>query len=214
MSNNPIIGIIDTGTSNIKSVIYACQVSNMNIEIIDSKFNVNNYDGLIVPGIGSFNVVMNNLISKNLDKNILDYLNKSKPAFFICVGMQILFSTSEEFGESKGLNYFKGKVKKIPEANDIKKRRIPLIGWNSINIVKKTNIYNDIDSKSNFYFTHSYYVDPDNKELISSFSNYENFKYCSSISKDNVFATQFHPEKSAETGLKMYNNFRNVCLSN
>ena len=73
---------------------------------------------------------------------------------------------------------------------------------------------NYLDSKSNFYFTHSYYVDPDNKELISSFSNYENFKYCSSISKDNVFATQFHPEKSAETGLKMYNNFRNVCLSN
>ena len=213
MSKTPVVGIIDTGTSNIKSVIYACQSSNMDIKIIDSKFNIDNYQGLIVPGIGSFNVVMNNLKSKKLDINILEYLNKSKPAFFICVGMQILFSTSEEFGESNGLNVFNGKVKKIPEGKENNNRRVPLIGWNSINILNKTNIFNDIEDKSNFYFTHSYYADPENKNIISSTANYDGFRYCSSITKDNIFATQFHPEKSSITGLKMYNNFRNFCLS-
>ena len=211
MINSPTIGIIDTGTSNIKSVIYACKINDMNIKIIDCKFNGDNFDGLIVPGIGSFNVVMNNLKSTNLDNYILEYLHKSKPAFFICVGMQILFTTSEEFGNSVGLNFFNGNVKKIPEGNKNNKRKVPIIGWNSINVVKNNKFFEDINYESNFYFTHSYYVDPENKDLITTTSNYFGFEYCSSICKDNIFATQFHPEKSSKTGLKMYKNFRNVC---
>jgi len=125
--------------------------------------------------------------------------------------MQILFTTSEEFGNSVGLNFFNGNVKKIPEGNKNNKRKVPIIGWNSINVVKNNKFFEDINYESNFYFTHSYYVDPENKDLITTTSNYFGFEYCSSICKDNIFATQFHPEKSSKTGLKMYKNFRNVC---
>ena len=212
MSNSPVVGIIDTGTSNIKSVIYACQTSNMDIKIIDSKFNIDNYQGLIVPGIGSFNVVMNNLKSKKLDINILEYLNKSKPAFFICVGMQILFSKSFEFGEHKGLEVFKGKVKKIisSEKKNSQKRNIPMIGWNKL--IKKNNskIFTNLSSDEFFYFTHSFYADPEEKKIISTTTNYSGFEYCSSISNKNIFATQFHPEKSGESGIKIYKNFLNL----
>jgi len=204
------IGIIDTGTSNIRSVFYALQENNVDVvQISNFKEYNKNIDALVVPGIGSFSFVMEKLQKENLDKIILEELFKNKPSMFICVGMQILFSSSNEFGVNKGLNFFKGEVKKISEKNSSGKkiRKIPIIGWNKI---KKENNCKVLDvSKFDgfYYFTHSYFVDPIDKSIISSTANYEDFRYCSSVSKDNVFASQFHPEKSGKDGLKIYKNF-------
>ena len=204
------IGIIDTGTSNIKSVFYALQENNVDVvQISNFKEYNKNIDALIVPGIGSFSFVMEKLQKENLDKIILEVLVKNKPSMFICVGMQILFSSSNEFGFNKGLNFFEGEVKKISEEDSSGKkvRKIPIIGWNKI---KKENNCKVLDIKNLnefYYFTHSYFADPVDKSIISSTANYEDFRYCSSISKGNVFAFQFHPEKSGKNGLKIYKNF-------
>ncbi len=212
MKNNPLIGIIDTNTSNIKSVYYALSLHNENIKFISSNKDFKEIDAMIVPGIGNFSYVMKKLKENNLDEYILNNLAKNIPSLFICVGMQILFSKSFEFGEHKGLNILKGEVKKIISSNknDSIKRKIPMIGWNKL--IKKNNseILNDLSPDDFFYFTHSFYVKPEDKKIISSMSSYLDFEYCSSLSKKNIFATQFHPEKSGGPGLKIYKNFVNL----
>tara|TARA_B100000242_G_scaffold279560_1_gene238144 strand:- start:240 stop:878 length:639 start_codon:yes stop_codon:yes gene_type:complete len=208
----PLIGLVDTGTSNIKSVNYAlkeCGADVLQISNIDQNCNV---DGIVVPGIGNFKFVMDKLKKEKLDKLILEKTNLNLPSLFICVGMQILFSESSEFGVSKGLGVFKGKVKKI--ANEIKgskqKRNVPFIGWNKVIKMKNCKIFEKIPTNNFFYFTHSYYADPTDQSIISTKVNYFDLNYCSSVSKNNIFATQFHPEKSAKNGLKIYENFLNL----
>mgnify|MGYP003706905315 FL=1 len=164
---------------------------------------------MIVPGIGNFSFVMEKLKQNSLDKLILEKVDKNIPSLFICVGMQILFTKSFEFGEHEGLNIFNGTVKKIPEKDEKKRkiRRVPNIGWNKIDIVKDDTIFKNIEQNSFFYFTHSYYVVPSENNIISSTSDYLDFKYCSSVSEKNIYATQFHPEKSGKVGLEIYKNF-------
>lgn len=203
------IGVVDTGTSNIKSVVYALGQYVSNIIIISKYENVNRFDGIVVPGVGSFNHVMNNLHKTKLDDFIKDFIETSKPMFFICVGLQILFEKSDEFIESKGLHLLDGTVKKIPCDN--KKRSVPMIGWNNINLKKNSKYFKNIPSSTQFYFIHSYYVDLKNKSFLHSEANYKSFTYCSSIEFNNIFATQFHPEKSGIEGLKIYSNFIDVC---
>ena len=212
MKNSPTIGLIDTNTSNIKSVYYAlkefsCEV----VEIKDASNVKNNIDAIVVPGIGNFSHVMNEVKKKKLDKFIFKKIDEKMPSLFICVGMQILFSQSYEFGKHKGLNIFDGEVKKIETTiNSKKNRKVPFIGWNKIIKKKKCDFLNNIDNEDFFYFTHSYYVKPKDDKIISSKTNYLNFNYCSSISENNIFACQFHPEKSGSSGLKLYRNFINL----
>ena len=154
---------------------------------------------------------MEKLQKEKLDIFILEQIEKKIPSLFICVGMQILFSESCEFGKHKGLNILKGKVKKISKKiDDSKERKVPFIGWNKL--IKKNNckVLRDIQDEDFFYFTHSFYVEPEDEKIISTKTNYFDFIYCSSISKDNIFATQFHPEKSGQSGLKIYKNFKNL----
>ena len=204
MKRKPLIGLIDTGTSNIKSVNYALSKYNVDVKYIKENTKMH-MDAMVVPGIGSFDYVMKKLKKEKLDKLIIEKVQKI-PSLFICVGMQILFTESSEFGKHSGLNLFNGKVKKIDE----KKRKVPFIGWNKVNIKKNCKIFQNIKKDEFFYFTHSYYVIPDDKKIISSEANYLDFNYCSSISKNNIFATQFHPEKSGKEGLKIYKNFINL----
>lgn len=209
MKKLPTVGIIDTKTSNIKSVYYATSLQNVEVKYITSLEDTQNIDAMIVPGIGNFSFVMNQLKKNNLDKYICEKIYKDIPSLFICVGMQILFTKSYEFGEHDGLNIFEGEVKKI-DMNDKdgnKIRNIPMIGWNNLDLKNNCQIFNNIKNESFFYFTHSYYCEPENKGIITSTSNYLDFNYCSSVSKKNIFATQFHPEKSGEVGLRVYKNF-------
>ena len=209
----PIVGLIDTGTSNIKSVFYALKECGANVEhITNYELSNKNLDALVIPGIGSFKFVMEKLRKEKLDKLILESIDAKKPALFICVGMQILFSESYEFGVNTGLDVFNGKVVKLDEniSNSESKRKIPFIGWNKI--IKKNNcsILKNISTDDFFYFTHSYCAKPSDKTIISSEVDYFDFKYCSSISYGNIFATQFHPEKSSKKGIQLYKNFLEI----
>ena len=210
-TNSPTVGIVDTNSSNIRSVIYACKKYFPNIKILKS-YNDNQFlDGLIVPGVGSFQYVLDQLNKKKLDKLIIEFLEKDKPSLFICVGMQILFSRSYEFGLHNGLNIFNGDVKKIPRLFNNRERNVPFIGWNTIEQKKENQLFKGITKKEFFYFTHSFYVSPEKKDIIHSISDHEGFTYCSSIQYKNLVAVQFHPEKSSEQGLKVYENFKIKC---
>ncbi len=211
MKKKPIIGIVDTGTSNIRSVFYALKESGAEIKQIQNSQEYSHIDGLVVPGIGSFGYVMERLKMNKLDKIILDTLDKKKPSFFICVGMQILFTESDELGKNYGLKIFEGRVSKFKnEKIEDQLIKAPFIGWNKLSKKNNCQILKDIKIDNFFYFTHSYFVTPTNKNIISSTTNYLNFEYCSSISQDKIFATQFHPEKSGEEGVQIYKNFVNL----
>lgn len=204
------IALIDTETSNLQSVAYACKKNFINTIVIKdySNISLNKINGLIFPGVGSFAYVMKKLKERKLDRFIIDFLNTGKPSLFICLGMQLLFSYSEEMGRTKGLGIFPGSVRKIPAGAN---RHVPFTGWNLINQKKKSKIFFGIKKKEFFYFTHGYYVLPEKKNIINTLSENSKFSYCSSISSNNIYATQFHPEKSSVNGLKIYENFKNIC---
>ncbi len=202
------VGLVDTGTSNIKSVFYALKLFDTEIININSDTN-KKIDFMVVPGIGSFKTVMKKLKEKKLDNFIKRNIDSKVPSLFICVGMQILFSKSFEFGETNGLDIFKGSVVKIPNNLNEKKLNVPFIGWNKLNYKKKCKVFQDSNKNNFFYFTHSYHVKPEDEKVISTSTNYLGFEYCSTVSHDKIFAAQFHPEKSGEAGLKIYKNFLN-----
>lgn len=209
MKAKPKIAIIDTGTSNLRSVKYALEEFNVNVYQVSSFRDFSkNTDAVITPGIGSFPTVMKKIKENNLDKIILDQMSKNIPEMFICVGMQILFSKSYELGITNGLNIFNGEVKKIFTKP---KKSIPVIGWNKIKNKNNCPILKD-NFDNRFYFTHSFFVDisKNEKSIISSTASYGNLEYCASVSYKNTFAFQFHPEKSGKAGLKIYKNFLNL----
>lgn len=213
MSDRIKIGIVDTKTSNIQSVINACKNNNLQIDVIDKEVNINTLNGLIVPGVGSFNAVMNNLREKNIDKTIFKFIDSGKPLLFICIGMQILFENSEENEGTKGLSIIKGKVKKIPNNFNQNNIKVPVIGWNKLNLKMESRlIKNTDDFNSHYYFIHSYYADVVEKNCILSTTSINDFEYCSAINFKNIYATQFHPEKSGKKGLEIYSNFKKICL--
>jgi imidazole glycerol-phosphate synthase subunit HisH len=208
--NRKKIGIIDTSVSNIQSVIYALKKFDVDIIILDS-FTSKNFgiDGIVVPGIGSFPEVQKKIENYQLDKFIINNIFKI-PSLFICIGMQLLFEKSEEFESVKGLGVLKGDVKKIPNNYSQIIRSVPHNGWNTVCYNNKSKIYYDIKDRSNFYFTHSYYIDPSDKNIVSGITNYKQFSFCSSIEYKNIYACQFHPEKSSKDGLKIYQNWINL----
>lgn len=210
MSDNKLIGIIDTGTSNIMSVLHACNLYSIKFKIIKEYHNTDGIDGLIIPGVGSYRAVMENLKRKKLDHFIYECIDLKKPSLFICIGLQILFESSDEFGKNRGLSIFNGKIRKIPNSNKGKMRNVPMIGWNKLNINFKSDLLQDIDEDSYFFFTHSFYADVKDRSIIQSEVNYNGFTYCSSIESKNIFATQFHPEKSGLEGVKIYKNFYKI----
>ena len=188
MSDKIEIGIVDTKTSNIQSVIYACKKQNFNIDIIEEETDFNNLKGLVIPGVGSFKTVMENLKKNNIDNLIYKFIDSGKPLLFICVGLQILFESSEEHGDTKGLSILKGHVKKIPFKHNNKFRSVPIIGWNRINLEKKTKLITEEDCLSNkYYFIHSYFADVSDNDYIITSSVHNDFTYCSAINYENIY---------------------------
>jgi len=197
-----MIAIVDYGAGNIQSVKNALDFLKVKSLITDEKDCILAADKLIFPGVGSFGDVMKALE----DRTLLEILKKSikeKPYLGICLGLQILFEQSEESPKVKGLGIFKGNVKRF------RTLKVPQIGWNSITIKKDNPILNKIKNDSYFYFVHSYYVEPKDKSLILTETDYGG-KFASSIAKDNIFGTQFHPERSGDVGLQLLKNFVNL----
>ena len=191
MSNK--IVIIDYGAGNVKSLGNMLEFLGYAYEITDDREKILNAKKIIFPGQGHFEQAMNKLNDKNLPCTIKEAINNGADFLGICLGLQVLFEKSEEAPNVEGLGIFKGEVKKFQTG------KIPQIGWNEIKTTK-ANTYLDDDY---FYFVNSYYVVPEDKNIISSITNYH-IDFCSSIQKDNVCAVQFHPEKSSEAGIKFF----------
>ena len=201
------IGIINLGINNLFSIREACKSLGYKTSLINLNQKKYNFDILILPGIGSFKKAMQIVTKNNIKDKIFNHIsNKDKLLIGICLGMQMFFSDSDEFGYSKGLNLIKGSVKKF----NSKKLITPHTGWNSIKILKKNNLIKNKVHQNKFYFTHSFYCKPENKQFILGETNYSNFKFCSIVRKDNILGMQFHPEKSGLEGLKILNNLKKI----
>ena len=203
------ITIVDYSSGNISSVI------NSFSEVCKSKYKINvssdlkiisNSDKIVLPGQGSFKSCVDSLnkiegLNETLNRFVFD---QKKLLLGICVGMQMFADVGYEENETKGLGWISGKVSKIDNQNQ--KFKLPHIGWNEITITKDSSIFKNIDNKSHMYFVHSYEFIPEDKSVISSTTDYSTNIVCS-VEKDNIFGTQFHPEKSDKLGLKLIENF-------
>lgn len=198
-----MIAIIDYGAGNIQSVYKALKYLDIDCAITSDKKEILNADGAILPGQGEFSDCMNSITESGIKDTVMEFINTGKPFLGICVGLQLLFEGSEESPDTKGLGIFKGIIKRIPNGEGLK---IPHMGWNSIDIVKNDKLFNGVDNGSYFYFVHSYYLDAEEKDIVSAQTEY-GVKIDASVSRDNIYATQFHPEKSGEIGLKLLGNF-------
>jgi glutamine amidotransferase len=199
-----MIAIIDYGMGNLKSVEKGFLKVGVDVRVTRNPSDIDDAAGIVLPGVGAFRDCMRNLTETSLIGSIIRSIEKGKPYLGICLGLQILFTESEEFGLSKGLGIFKGRVVRFRfSSNDLK---IPHMGWNNIRIKKRPPLLNRIEDNSFFYFVHSYYVVPEDEEIIATTTDY-GLEFTSMIWKDNIFATQFHPEKSQTLGLKILKAF-------
>jgi len=204
-----IVVILDFKLGNLHSVVKACNTCNITAVISSNPAEVEKADALILPGVGAYGEAMGNLKDLELIETIKNFAYAGKPLFGICIGLQLLLSSSSEFGFTEGLNLIPGKVDKLrfKDTEKYKSFRVPFIGWNKINIVKESSIYSGLRNESFYYFVHSFTANLDDDKYLSSFSIYGDRKVTSSIEIGNIFATQFHPEKSGPEGLKIYKNW-------
>ena len=206
------VTIVDYNSGNISSVINSFKEvvkDNVNIEVTSDLKKIKSSDKLVLPGQGSFKSCVDAL---NKIKGLINILNEfainnKKPLLGICVGLQMFADIGYEEIETKGLGWISGKVSKIDNQNG--KYKLPHIGWNQINIVKDSKIFKEIENYSHMYFVHSYEFIPNDKTVISATTNYSSNIVCA-VEKENIFGTQFHPEKSDKTGLKIIDNFINL----
>lgn len=203
------IAIIDYEMGNLKSIYKCLKHLNVDAIITDESEIILDADGVILPGVGAFGDAMMHLREKNLIPIINQIVAEKIPLFGVCLGQQLIFSKSYEMGEHDGLNLIKGEVILFDKK---KVDKIPQIGWNSVEFVKNDHfLVQGIQNNSYFYFVHSFYTVPQNKEHIVGITNYGEIEYCSIVCNDNIFATQFHPEKSSKSGIQIYKNFIEFC---
>jgi len=206
------VTIVDYNSGNISSVINSFKEvakNKVKVEVTSDLNKIKFSDKVVLPGQGSFKSCVDAL--KNIN-GLVDTLNEfainnKKPLLGICVGLQMFADIGYEETETKGLGWISGKVLKIDNQNG--KYKLPHIGWNEINIVKNSKIFKGIEKNSHMYFVHSYELIPKDKNVISSITEYSSNIVCS-VEKENIFGTQFHPEKSDKTGLQLINNFINL----
>ncbi len=215
------VSIVDYDAGNLFSVEHACKSVGVAPIIISKPEDIHRADALILPGVGAFGDAMKNLRKLDLVQPLKEFAASGKPFLGICLGMQLLFSRSEEFGEHEGLNLIDGDVLKFPTVNEYgQKNKIPQIGWNQITYPSKfgeswrDTPLEQITNGEFMYFIHSFYAKPRNSENILAVTEYGGLTYCSAVIKENIFATQFHPEKSAVEGMKIYRYWANKVIGN
>lgn len=199
-----MIAIIDYGAGNIQSVYKALKFIGADCKVTSDKDEILNADGAILPGVGSFGDAMDTMTKRGIKDTIIEYTKSGKPFLGICLGLQLLFPESEETPGVKGLDIFKGTITKIPNQN--RTLKIPHMGWNNISIKQKNGIFKDIEGKPYVYFVHSFYLKAQDKDIVAATTQY-GIEIDAAVQKGNIIATQFHPEKSGEVGLKMLKNF-------
>ncbi|NCO67177.1 MAG: imidazole glycerol phosphate synthase subunit HisH [Nitrospirae bacterium CG_4_10_14_0_8_um_filter_41_23] len=196
-----MIAIVDYGMGNLRSVEKGFLKVGLNARVVSDPRAVDNAQGVVLPGVGAFRDCMKNLKGMSLIESVVRSIRKGKPYLGICLGLQVLFTESEEFGIHKGFDILKGKVVRF-QIN----LKVPHMGWNNVKIQRRPPIFDGIQDKAFFYFVHSFYVVPDDNDVVATTTDY-GITFASMVWKENIFATQFHPEKSQETGLRILKNF-------
>lgn len=205
-----MIAIVDYGMGNIRSVEKAFHKIGVDAQVTANPSVVRNASGIVLPGVGAFRDCMANLDGLKILDTIVAEVRKGKPYLGICLGLQILFTESEEFGHCKGLDIFPGRVVRFQLGDPTLK--IPHMGWNTVSFMKQPPICTGIPDRSHFYFVHSFYVVPDDPDIVAGTTEY-GIPFTSMVWKDNVMATQFHPEKSQDLGLCMLKGFADFVRS-
>lgn len=197
-----MIAIVDYGMGNLKSVEKGFVKCGVAVKVTHEPADILSAHGVVLPGVGAFKDCMANLDRRGLIGPIIRSIESGKPFLGICLGLQALFSESEEFGHCEGLDVFKGRVVRFP----VTSLKVPHMGWNTVKIKNKPPVFEGIDDSRYFYFVHSYYVAPEDPSITAATTDY-GVEFTSMIWKDNVVATQFHPEKSQNAGLAILKNF-------
>ena len=198
-----MIAMIDYDAGNIKSVEKALQKLGADVVITKNPQVILNADKVILPGVGSFGDAMNNLRKYGLDEVIHQVVENGTPFLGICLGLQLLFERSDESPEAVGLGILKGEILRIPDAEGLK---IPHMGWNSLHLQNNGRLFKGLKEKDYVYFVHSYYLKAEDESIVKATTNYS-VNIHASVEKGNVFACQFHPEKSSDVGLQILKNF-------
>lgn len=204
-----MLAIIDYGMGNLHSVQKGLEKSGYQALITGSPGDIARASGLVLPGVGAFEDAMNNLTRSGLVDVIKDAAREGKPLLGICLGMQLLFTNSEENGRHRGLDLISGQVVKFNLSPTMK---VPHMGWNQIENTGECQVLKGIPSGAYFYFVHSYYVVPDDARVVGAVTNY-GLNFTSVVGKENIFGVQFHPEKSSEIGLQILKNFGELVYS-
>jgi glutamine amidotransferase len=206
------IGIVDYGVGNVRSItnafgMFDCEV----IHTCDEK-EIMKCDALVLPGVGAFKHGIEKLESKNLNVILKKYVSTSRPFLGICLGMQMLFDKSSEFGDTKGLGFISGDVRKLPNLDNIK---LPHIAWSKIhpnkNRTLQKTILKELNESVDMYHVHSYYAKPKNPDSVLTYSMYNDYKFCSTVNEKNIYGCQYHPEKSGKHGLKVIKGFIDIA---
>lgn len=203
------ITIVDYGTGNILSVKRALEHCGADVMVSSNYNEIANAERIIVPGVGAFLNCMQALENKSLRESVVNFAASGRPYLGICVGMQMMLELSEEFGEHKGLGYIKGHVKKIIAMKE-QGNKVPFIGWKPLQITNDSPLLKGIAANDRFYFVHSYQASPENNNNLLATYEFNDMPVAAVIGKDNIFGTQFHPEKSGDCGLKVVKNFLSV----
>ena len=196
-----MIAVVDYGAGNIHSVGRALSRVGAQFDITDDPKSVNQADAVILPGVGAARETMSRLHARELDDVVVSEIGRGTPYLGICMGLQVLFETSEEDDGTLCLGVFPGQVMRFSDDLDV-----PHMGWNQVHQVSETRLFDGIAQDTNFYFVHSYYPQPNNPSVTAATTDY-GIEFTSVAVIDNVYATQFHPEKSGMAGLRMYANF-------
>jgi glutamine amidotransferase len=206
-----LIAVVDYGMGNLRSVQKALENVGCKVLVTSSPQQILDARSLVLPGVGAFKDCIHNLEKLNLIEPILKSIKDGKPFLGICLGLQILFTESEEFGKSLGLNLVKGAVVRFSGGYNADRTRlkVPHMGWNAISIKRNLPLFSGIEDSSFFYFVHSYCVVPDDKDTVVTTTRY-GIEFASCIQKENIFACQFHPEKSQQVGLQVLKNFGKI----
>ena len=204
-----MISIVDYGMGNLRSVKKAFESLGFLPTVTSNPEEILNSGGLVLPGVGAFGDCMKNLEEYNLIEPIRLFIKDGKPFLGICLGLQLLFEESEESPGENGLGILKGKVVRFPRFNE-ERLKVPHMGWNQVDARRPLPILKGIPVGSWFYFVHSYFPEPEDSTVIAGITHY-GIEFTSAIEKDNIFACQFHPEKSSTLGLRILENFAVMC---
>ena len=201
-----MIAVIDYGAGNLRSVVNAISCLGYKANVTTSPAEVLESQAVILPGVGAAADTMASLRRQGLDSPIRQFIAGGKPFLGVCIGMQVLLSDTEEGGSHQCLGVIPGRVRRFAPG-----LKVPHMGWNQLKQKRAHPVFEGIAEGANFYFVHSYYVEPEDRGLVAGETEY-GIPFCSVIARDNLVATQFHPEKSGEVGLKVYDNFIKMAL--